>query len=147
MSDFPALSGQRLIKALGSLGFVVANRIAIGRDRRAAIISLSIPTDGANLYVSDYNEGVIKKIVLATEAISTVASTGFVTPCGLITDGTCLFVADYTSSNVVRVEISSGSASLLSVSFPSPARLTGIATDGSSLYVADSGNSSVWKIK
>jgi hypothetical protein len=108
-----------------------------------------IATDGTSLYVSDYDTGAIKRIALATKAVSTVVSSGLGSPCGLIINGTNLFVVDSSSLGlgIVRVAISSGSPSALSVSFPSSARFYGIATDGYSLYVADSGTSSVWKIK
>jgi len=67
-----------------------------------------ITTDGTNLYVADRNNHLIRKIVISTGVVTTVAGTGssgsangtgtsasFNTPKGITTDGTNLYVADY----------------------------------------------------
>jgi len=76
-----------------------------------------ITTDGTNLYVADYSNHLIRKIVISTGAVTTVAGTG-----------------------------SSGSANGTgtSASFNYP---YGITTDGTNLYVADSGNHLIRKIE
>lgn len=69
---------------------------------------MSITTDGTNLYIGDWNNFAIRKIVLATGAVTTLAGTGtvgavnaigtaasFYGPRGLTTDGTSLYVADF----------------------------------------------------
>ena len=66
-----------------------------------------ITTDGTNLYVADYNNHLIRKIVISTGAVTTLAGTGssgsvngtgtsasFYRPVGITTDGTNLYVAD-----------------------------------------------------
>jgi hypothetical protein len=91
---------------------------------------ISITTDGTNLYVADTDNHLIRRIVLATGAVTTVAGdnanippigdpplplvdgTGtaatFASPDGVATDGTNLFVAD-TLHNVIRkIVISTG---------------------------------------
>jgi hypothetical protein len=76
-----------------------------------------ITTDGTNLYVADTYNGTIRKIVISTGAVSTLAGTagafGF-------TDGT-------------------GSSARFNL-------VAGIATDGTNLYVVNNGNNSIRKI-
>ena len=75
-----------------------------------------ITTDGTNLYVADQDNHLIRKIVISTGVVTTVAGTG-----------------------------SSGSANGTgtSASFNGP---TGITTDGTNLYLADSLNHLIRKI-
>ena len=67
-----------------------------------------ITTDGTNLYVADRYNYLIRKIVISTGVVTTVAGTGssgsangtgtsasFDKPYGVTTDGTNLYVADY----------------------------------------------------
>ena len=67
----------------------------------------AITTDGTNLYVADQNNHLIRKIVISTGAVTTVAGTGssgsangtgtsasFNLPYGITIDGTNLYVAD-----------------------------------------------------
>ena len=73
-----------------------------------------ITTDGTNLYVGDTSNHLIRKIVISTGVVTTVAGTGssgsangtgtaasFYYPIGITTDGTNLYVAD-TSNNLIR---------------------------------------------
>ena len=65
-----------------------------------------ITTDGTNLYVADYNNNRIRKIVISTGVVTTLAgsssgntdatgtSASFNNPVGITTDGTNLYVAD-----------------------------------------------------
>jgi len=71
----------------------------------------SIATDGINLYVTDWGNSTIRKIVIATGAVSTSAgtagtfasanATGFSGPMGITTDGTNLYVTD-TDNSIIR---------------------------------------------
>ena len=76
-----------------------------------------ITTDGTNLYVTDTNNHLIRKIVISTGAVTTVAGTGssgsangtgtsasFNYPGGITTDGTNLYVADYSNELIRQVE-------------------------------------------
>ena len=130
-----------------------------------------ISTDGLNLYVADVNNHKIRKIVIASGQVSTLAGSGvpgsadnatgtlatFNFPRGITTDGRNLYVAD-TSNNMIRqVVISSGAVSTVagnttpgavdligtSASFSAP---HGITTDGTNLYVAYYGNNKIRKI-
>jgi len=74
-----------------------------------------ITTDGTNLYIADYQNNKIRKIVISTGAVTTLAgpapgstalgdidatgnSSRFNNPCGITTDGANLYVADYANN-------------------------------------------------
>ena len=76
-----------------------------------------ITTDGTNLYVADQGNHLIRKIVISTGAVTTVAGTGssgsangtgtsasFYNPIGITTDGTNLYVANYTNHLIRKIE-------------------------------------------
>jgi hypothetical protein len=132
-----------------------------------------IATDGTNLYVADYGNSTIRKIVISTGVVTTIAGTAgttgsadgtgaaatFYSPVGIATDGTNLYVADRGNNNIRKILISSGVVMTIAgdptgasgsadgtgaaATFNSPA---GIATDGTNLYVADTYNSTIRKI-
>jgi len=132
-------------------------------------------TDGTNLFVVDFSNQAIRKIVLATGATTTFAgaiptamagyydgignSARFNNPTGLTTDGTNLFVADKNNHLIRKIVISTGLVSTLAGYPTNPANVDGltynarfslpsyITTDGLSLYVADSGNHAIRKIE
>jgi hypothetical protein len=132
---------------------------------------MGICTDGTNLYVADTDNNMIRKVVIATGAVSTIAGTtspgatdgigpsaSFKHPRGVVTDGTYLYVLD-TSNNMVRkVVIATGAVTTLagsttpgssdgtggSASFSVPNAITYF---GNALYVADSGNDLIRVIK
>lgn len=129
-----------------------------------------ITTDGTNLYVADYSNQTVRKVVIATGAVTTIAgtplsqghedgvgsSTVFQVPEGVTTDGTNLYVTEYAtvrkialSTNTVTTLAGSatrsgyldGVGSLASFSIPEA-----ITTDGTNLYVADLFNNAIRKI-
>jgi len=77
-----------------------------------------ITTDGTNLYVVDHSNHRIRKIVISTGAVTTVAGTGssgsadnttgtsasFNDPRGITTDGTYLYVADTKNHRIRKIE-------------------------------------------
>ncbi len=127
-----------------------------------------ITTDGTNLYVADYSNHRIRKIVISTGVVSTLAgsSSGFAdgtgtsakfnSPFGITTDGTNLYVVDRSNHKIRKIVISSGAVTTLagsssgfadgtgtSARFSSP---DGISTDGANLYVGDTSNHKIRKI-
>jgi sugar lactone lactonase YvrE len=134
-----------------------------------------ITTDGTNLYVADTGNSTIRKIVIATGAVTTLAGTAgsngitdgtgaaarFYFPSGITTDATNLYVADTGNHTIRKIVIATGAVTTLAgtaspyfgygstdgtgtaAKFSGPA---GVTTDGSNLYVADTGNNAVRKI-
>lgn len=132
----------------------------------------SITTDGANLYVTDTSNSTIRKIVVATGAVTTFAGTAgtwgssngtgsaasFMFPCGITTDGTNLYVADTNNHTIRKIVLASGAVTTIAgtpgvfgssdgsgaeAKFNWPKSIT---TDGINLYVADTGNSTIRKM-
>ncbi len=123
-----------------------------------------ITTDGKNLYVADQYSYSIRKIVIATGAVTTLAGkngvsgkadgTGaaaqFSGPAGITTDGANLYVTESLKNTVRKVVIATGAVTTLSGSEGAAAAFKtpkGITSDGTYLYVADYGNQTVKKIK
>jgi sugar lactone lactonase YvrE len=132
-----------------------------------------ITTDGKNLYVADTWGDKIRKVVIATGMVTTLAaspgtdgrdsrnSTGTVAsfshPAGVATDGSNLYVADTDNHKICKIVIASGEVTTLagsgengsldgigkSAKFSYP---YGVTTDGSNLYVADTGVHKIRKI-
>jgi DNA-binding beta-propeller fold protein YncE len=131
-----------------------------------------ITTDGTNLYVADTGNNTIRKIVISTGEVSTVAGSAglsgstdgtgsaarFNGPSGITTDGTNLYVADKFNSTIRKIVISTGMVTTLAgtagiqgssdgtgsaATFYNP---HGITTDGTNLYVTDYWNDTIRKI-
>jgi hypothetical protein len=141
-----------------------------------------ITTDGTNLYVADTGNSTIRKVVIATGAVTTLAGTPgakgavdktgaaarFNAPAGITTDnGTNLYIADSGNNAIRKLVIASKAVTTLSVNnsnsggnflfsamtsasgsgstakFKAP---YGITTDGANLYVANTGNSAIIKV-
>lgn len=120
-----------------------------------------ITNDGTNLYVTDYNNCTVRKIVIATAAVTTLAGTVgvcspltdgtgtaavFANPQGITTDGTSLFVTENTTVRKINIATQAvstfaGTGSVGHVdavgTLASFNNLEGITTDGTSLFVVD----------
>lgn len=131
-----------------------------------------ITSDGTNLFVTDYNNCTIRKIVISSAVVTTLAGTvgtcatpvdgtgsaaNFASPQGITTDGTNLYVTENTA--VRRVVIATGAVTTFAGStnvtvghtdaVGTAARfnnLEGITTDGTNLYVVDQYYGDVRKI-
>lgn len=132
---------------------------------------LGITTDGINLYVTDNSNSTIRKVVISTGQVTTLAgktgvtgssdgigsAASFYYPNGITTDGTNLYVADQYNHTIRKVVISTGEVTTLAgaaglsgsldgggseARFSSPA---GITNDGRNLYVAS--NETIRKIE
>ncbi|MBI39669.1 MAG: hypothetical protein CMF59_08720 [Leptospiraceae bacterium] len=130
-----------------------------------------ITTDGTNLYVADRSNHAIRKIVIASREVSTVAGNGsgghsdgtgagaqLQYPEDVTTDGTNLFVADRHNHMIRKIVLSTGKVTSIVGSTSSGfadghgsnARFhypTGITTDGRDLYVSDHANNRIRKVE
>jgi hypothetical protein len=170
-SKILSLTGTLAILA-GSVG---TNGSADGNGITSSFYDVGgITTDGVNLYVTDGINNTIRKIVIATGAVTTIAGTAvpgtsgsrdgigaaasFNGPTGITTDGVNLYVTDQYNNTIRKIVISTGTVSTLAgtsgvsgatdaigaaASFDHP---TGITTDGSNLYIVDSSNNTIRKL-
>jgi sugar lactone lactonase YvrE len=99
----------------------------LGVDGSGPSASMNSPwgvtTDGINLYVADSQSNKIRKVVIATGAVTTLAGTGL-TSC--------------TPTSACALD---GNGTIATFNFP-----TGITTDGVNLYVNDNRNNKIRKI-
>lgn len=129
-----------------------------------------LTTDGRNLFVVDFGNHRIRKVVLATGQVSTLAGedegsarqgdeSSFNYPSGVTTDGRNLYIADTFNRTVRKIVISSGKVSTIAgkaavegttdgvgtaARFSEP---VGITTDGNDLYVTDAASNTIRKIR
>ena len=137
---------------------------------------IGITTDGINLYVTDFNNATVRRIDIATKAVSTLAGTSgasgssdgvqgaarFHLPGRITTDGVNLYLTDFYNRTIRKIEIKSGTVTTIAGT-PGPlgaddgtadgigtaARFyqpNGITTDGTNLYVTDSYHNTIRKI-
>jgi len=145
----------------GGAGFADAHGRAARFDEPSRVWS-----DGTNLYVTDLRNSVIRKVVIATGAVTTLAGKAgnsgnangigpaarFTRPAGIWGDGSGnLYVSDSSRHTIRKIVIASGEVTTVagtgftgqtnatgtSASFTSPAGLWG---DGTYLYIADTSN-------
>lgn len=132
-----------------------------------------LTTDGTYLYVTDFNNRIVRKIDIVTADVKTIAGTKgvigasdiapgtFYQPNGITTDGTYLYVTDSYRNTIRRMtkngadittlagDSTNGAAGLTEAAgtaarFDTP---IGLTTDGSALYIADSRNNIIRQIK
>ncbi|MBU4315800.1 MAG: hypothetical protein KKF30_00845 [Proteobacteria bacterium] len=125
-----------------------------------------IATDGTNLYVADSNNNTIRKIVIATAEVTTLAGTAgsrgatdgigsnarFSAPRGIFLVGNNLYVADRYNHAIRKIVVATGEvttfAGTIGVSGAADGigtaasfnRPIGLTSDGTNLYVADEQN-------
>ncbi len=129
----------------------------------------AICSDGVNLYVTDQYGNTVRKIVISTGVVTTLAggtqgsadgvgaAAQFQNPSGICTDNTNLYVTD-GNATIRKIVISTATVTTIagasgqqgsadgigtSARFNSP---SAVATDGSNLYVCDSQNDTIRKI-
>lgn len=131
-----------------------------------------ITTDGTYLYVVDRNNHTIRRIVIATAEVTTLAGTPdvdgqsdgfgaaarFENPEGITTDGDSLFIADNENHTIRKLDLSTGFVSTLAGLADNPGSANGIGaaaefndprgitTDGIYLYVGDKNNHTIRRI-
>lgn len=159
-NNVTVLAGSGTVGSLDAIGALATFRLPNG-----------IVVSGANVYVSDSGNNLIRKIDIPTQAVSTFAgsvvvpsdmngigvSSKFNFPYGITTDGTNLYVADSGDRLIRKIVISSGVVTSLVGSYPFGAVDArgdapsfnypfGITTDGTNIYVADTGNNTIRQI-
>jgi hypothetical protein len=135
-----------------------------------------ITTDGTNLYVADSGNHTIRKIVILSRSVVTLAGVGksagstdstdgtgatalFNLPARITTDGSNLYVTDFNNRTIRKVTISTGAVSTIAgiagvTGFADTAtgvtatfnQPNGITTDGTNLFVTDSFNNTIRKL-
>ena len=143
-------------------------------DGTGTAATFNLPYDGTvdngNLYVTDFGNHLIRKIVISSGVVTTLAGTGssgsadgtgtaasFYSPGGITSDGTNLFVAGINNHIIRKIVISSGvvttfagtgstgssdgTGTAASFNFP-----FGITNDGTNLFVVDGQNHLIRKI-
>ncbi|MFA6015742.1 MAG: hypothetical protein WC742_11815 [Gallionellaceae bacterium] len=110
---------------------------------------IGITSDGVNLFVVDVLNQTIRKIVIATGVVTTLAgdplnapalvdgigaAASFNIPGEITTDGTYLYVADEANKAIRRVEIATGAVTTVVSGLGDP---RGLTTDGTSLFMTD----------
>jgi hypothetical protein len=151
----------------------------MGPDGTGAVATFGGPTgtttDGTNLYVTDQNNNTIRKIVIATGAVTTLAgqtrvsgaadATGtaatFNQPTDITTDGTNLYVVDSGNNKIRQIVIATAQVSSLTGTANTQMGIgstdgagtaamfkapIGITTDGTNLYVTDQLNNKIRQI-
>jgi sugar lactone lactonase YvrE len=131
-----------------------------------------VATDGTNVYVADSSNHMIRKIVISTGVVTTLAGSttkgcsdgtgtaaSFYYPDSVATDGTYLYVADTYNNTIRKIVISTGAVTTLagSTTYCGSSNGTGtnaffnypegVATDGTYLYVGDYGNNMIREIQ
>ncbi len=146
---------------------------ADGIGTAASFSGGSVTTDGTNIYVSENENNTIRKVVISTAEVTTLAGSAGVAgstdgigsaarfngPWNITTDGTNLYVSDMLNQTVRKIVISTGAVTTLagSVGIVGSSDGTGptalfnypwsITTDGHSLYLTDGHNHTVRKIQ
>lgn len=156
-----------VVTTLAGANFMLGDSDGIGAAARFAN-PIDITADGSNLFVVDSFSSNIRKISIATGAVTTFTvvtnidgvemAAGFNHPRGITSDGTNLYVSDTNSKIIRKITIATATVTKLAgtanvsgsvdavgaaASFDMP---VGITTDGINLYVADIFNNIIRKI-
>ncbi|EOD31059.1 hypothetical protein EMIHUDRAFT_434364 [Emiliania huxleyi CCMP1516] len=155
---------------------------AAGRVRRVAALpasgvfyTVAASPNGSALFVADFTRNKIRRVEVATGAVTTLAGSGqvggadgvgdaaeFCSPLGLAIspNGSALFVADFHNHKIRRVEFATGEVTTIAGSgdegdadgvgdaaeFYFPHGIS-ISPDGSALFVADSSNHKIRRVE
>jgi hypothetical protein len=167
--DFDLSTGARTILA-GRFN-VAGTTDGTGGSARFSV-AIGITSDGTSLFVAESTQHTIRKVVISSGVVTTLAGTAgssgttdatgasarFNSPRGITNDGTNLYVCDYANHTIRKVVISSGVVTTLagtggssgttdatgaSARFNNP---SGITYYNLNLYVCDTGNQTIRKI-
>ncbi len=177
---FVADTGNNVIRMIdiqtGAVTTLAGNRTMDALDGIGMLASFNFPhgitTDGKSLYITDQDSNTIRKVIISTGVVTTLAGspgiTGFTDgigtaarfnrPGGITTDGTNLYVTDLYNMTIRKIVIATGMVTTLAgnpfvigwndgtgtaASFWAP---SGITTDGTNLYITDDGNQLIRKV-
>jgi len=144
---------HKIVIATGEVSIFAGSGSASSVDGTGTAASFNYPTgittDGANLYVADTFSNKIRKVVIATGVVTTLAGSGiggavdgiataasFNRPLGITTDGVNLYVADSNNGKIRKIDLATNVVSSLSTGALNGLSL-GITTDGTTVYAAD----------
>ena len=156
---------RKIVIATGAVTTLAGTPLTTGSTDATGASALfyypqGIATDGTNLYVADTFNSTIRKIVIATGAVTTLAgkarnfggydgtgaTASFYYPAGITTDGTNLYVLDIYYSKIRKIVISTGVVTTVAGGYPTFFGPTALTTDGKNLYVADTQNQTIHKV-
>jgi streptogramin lyase len=103
-----------------------------------------LASDGTNVWVTNYADSTVTKILASTGAVLGTYSTGASThPRGIVFDGTYLWTAN-TNGTLTQLNTSGSVVGTFTLNAGSAA--WGITYDGTNIWVTDTGNSTVIKV-
>ncbi len=131
----------------------------------------SLACDGSNLYIADTYNHTIRRLALASAAVTTIAGTAgqsgaidaigsgarFKYPCGLACGEDCLYISDTYNHTIRRLDLATGAVSTLAGTAGTPGSGDGTASSGFSypagltlagaaLYISDTYNQTVRRL-
>ncbi len=144
---------HKIVIATGEVSIFAGSGSASSVDGTGTTASFYYPTgittDGANLYVADTFSNKIRKVVISTGVVTTLAGSGiggavdgiataasFNRPLGITTDGVNLYVADSNNGKIRKIDLATNVVSTLSTGLLNGLTI-GITTDGTTVYAAD----------
>jgi hypothetical protein len=178
VTDFFNMTIRKIVISSGMVTTLAGTALSQGSTDGIGAAALfnypyGITTDGKNLYVAEFGNHTIRKIVISSSTVTTLAGTAgssgssdgtgasarFNFPHGITTDGTNLYVIDQFNQTIRKVVISSGAVKTLAGTVGSMGSTDGIGaaalffnpenitTDGTSLYVSDLSNNTIRRIQ
>lgn len=168
---------RKVVIASGAVTTIAGNANSAGSaDGIGANASFNSPyaitTDGTNLFVADRGNCIIRKVIIATAEVTTLAGTPGISGSsdgigaaarfgwlgGITTDGANLFIADSSNRSIRKLVIATGEVSTLAVNSGNSSTVdggiaawfihpNGIASDGTNLFITDSGNRTIRKLE
>jgi hypothetical protein len=179
VGDYRNHSIRKIVLATGDVTTLAGTASKLGStDATGAAARFYAPCGvvgdaSGNVYVGDFYNHTIRKVVLASGAVTTLAgaagavgsadalggSARFSNPCGITSDGAGnLFVTDFSNHTIRKVVVATGAVTTLAGTANmsgttdatgAAARFTfplAVAIDGANLYVADAGNHAIRKV-
>ena len=132
---------------------------AIGTNARFSS-PVDVASDGTNLYVTDYGNQTVRKIVISSGEVTTLAGSPgnggdidgfgaaarFNNPTPIETDGTNIYIGQDNNTAIRKIVIATGEVSTLTGSAGASGYTYGLLLDGPYLYASESGKCIISKI-